>query len=180
MGSELSSWQPITKMGNFKLQIVKYTYRNIPLCLIVAKTQIFFFSCYMIILNLVRYPGGQHSFILFYTNPLLILWLIILFVFFWFPRLWCRRIECVSHGFRESSLLWPGATERTGRGSAESSWGHFHPWLWAWRPLQTSPVPPVHRLLLVCSGGHGTTHSWNIHQVIQVAIQWLVLRCLCQ
>lgn len=75
-------------------------------------------------------------------------------------------IECISHGFRESSLLWPGETERPGWGSAEPSWGHFHPRLWTRRPLQTSPVPPVHRLLLVCSGGHGTAHSWNLHQVI--------------
>lgn len=84
---------------------------------------------------------------------------------FGFPNVLFSCTECVSNTFRESSLLWPGETECSGRGSAESSWGHFHPRLWAWRPLQGRPVPPVHRLLLVCSGGHGTPHSWNLYQV---------------
>lgn len=86
-------------------------------------------------------------------------------VYFWLSD--CALcIECVSHGFRESSLLWPGATERAGRGSAESPRGHFHPRLRAGGALQTGPVPPVYGLLLVCSGGHRTAHSWNLHQVI--------------
>lgn len=75
-------------------------------------------------------------------------------------------IECVFHCFRESSLLWPGETKRSGRGSAEPPRGHFHPRVWLQWQLQTSSVPPVDRILLVRSGGHWTAHSWNIHQVI--------------
>lgn len=70
------------------------------------------------------------------------------------------------HGFRESSLLWPGETECLGRGSAEPSWSHLHPRLWTRRPVQTGPMPPVHRLLLVCFSRHRTTNSWNLYKVM--------------
>lgn len=77
--------------------------------------------------------------------------------------------ECVFRGFRESSLLWPGASECAGRRWAILSGGLLHPRLWACRPIQSRPVSPAHRLLLVCSGGHRPAHSWNLHQVLPAA-----------
>lgn len=66
---------------------------------------------------------------------------------------------------RKSSLLWPGEAERLGGGQAEPAGGHRDPRVCSWRTLQTSAMPPVHWVLLVCPGGHGTSPAWYFHSV---------------
>lgn len=84
----------------------------------------------------------------------------------WF--LWFCLIESLSPGFRKRSFLRAGETDRPGFSWPESVQHSFCPRLRRWRSLQGDPVPPVNGLLLVCSGGHGPTHSWNLHQVTNV------------
>nr|XP_010775126.1 PREDICTED: SPARC-related modular calcium-binding protein 1-like [Notothenia coriiceps] len=84
------------------------------------------------------------------------------------PTLWIKQLGYKENKQNSSSSKRQGARERAGRGSAESSRGHFHPGLWPRGYLQSGPVPPVHGLLLVRSGGHGPAHPWNIHQVISI------------
>ncbi|XP_035466540.1 SPARC-related modular calcium-binding protein 1 isoform X8 [Scophthalmus maximus] len=83
------------------------------------------------------------------------------------PTLWIKQLVKQN----SSTSRKQGETERPGRGSAEPSRGHLHPRLRTRRPLQTGPVPPVHRLLLVCSSGHGTAHPWNLHPVPEAGVR---------
>lgn len=64
-----------------------------------------------------------------------------------------------------SLVMWSGATVRPGRGKAAQEWCCLHTRLCPRRILQACPMPSFHWLLLVCAGGHGTTHTWDIHQV---------------
>lgn len=75
---------------------------------------------------------------------------------------------------RESSLLWPGKAECPGGGQAEPPWGYRHSRVCSWRALQTSAMPPVDRVLLVCPSGHGTPPAWYFHSVRAIGL----VRCL--
>lgn len=70
---------------------------------------------------------------------------------------------------RKSPFVWPGEAERLGGGQAEPPGGHRHPWVCSWRTLQTSAMPPVHWVLLVCPGWHGTPPAWYFHSVRAIA-----------
>lgn len=64
-----------------------------------------------------------------------------------------------------SLIMRPGAAVCPGRGEATQKRCCFCTRLCPGRPLQTSSVPPLHWLLLVCAGRHRTPHTWDLHQV---------------
>lgn len=80
---------------------------------------------------------------------------------------------------RESSLLRPGKAERPGGGQAEPPRGYRHPWVCSRRALQTSAMPPVNWVLLVCPGGHGAPPAWYFHSVRAIGlVRWEIKKLL--
>lgn len=61
--------------------------------------------------------------------------------------------------------MWPRAAVCPGRGEAAQERRCIRAWLRPRRAVQAGPVPPLHRLLLVCTSGHWTAHTWHLHQV---------------